>query len=804
MESINEIKRTIAIWCKKGFVYELRVPKTKRRGTISGYFDNPMDLYVEADTLSDDIDVPAVYMTLNPVQSKIIARSYNQITDRSDSTTKDSEILVRHRLLIDLDPMRPSGISSSNDEHEQSIELAYKIFEFLASEGFSRPIIADSGNGAHLVYGIDLPNNDSSSALVKGFLSFLALKFDSEAVGVDRSVWNASRINKLYGTMTRKGSNCPERPWRRSRILDAPEELLTIPEDLIQTLVGGKEISVSMFIPTNESPKVKQAKAGKYTPEKVEQLLIAKGIAFKPAVPYENGLKWTLDACPWGDEHTTGVDGAAVFLRDGVVGFDCKHAHCQDRDVKDLFGTINKVKDPKNFDKIALEFIKDCVSKGQNPLNTGGRNYFYVGTHYIECHELEMKIRNFFRENNLHQTNSVIGNVIPIVESYSWKDFSKVGEMPFWDGENKPFKSEKNVIAFSNGLLDLENPVDLIPHSPKWISSMCLPYSYDSQSDCPLWIKFLDEVFENDQEKLDLVQEFFGYCLTSDTSLQKALILVGKPRSGKGTIQRILGALVGAENSTGFSLERLATEFGCSGLVGKNVALVGELELSANPNRSKIVEVLKSIIGEDQMSINTKYQARLPSLRLPSRFVIATNTVPRLLDSSGALAHRFLFLPFYYSFIGKEDYNLEEKLLKELSGIALWSMKGLERLRSNGGKFTLGTSHELLATQYSTETSPILAWIKSEVLVHKSLNSGDLPEECLTSERNSLPKVDAFDNYLEWCSLYDIEPSKQSWFGRDLRTVLPKLTEERVANVHGARISCYRGICLRGAQTIVI
>ena len=151
MGNICEIKRTIAIWCKKGFVYELRVPKTKRRGTISGYFDNPMSLYLEADTLSDDIDVPAVYMTLNPVQSKIIARSYNQITDRSDSTTKDSEILVRHRLLIDLDPVRPSGISSSNAEHEQSIELAYKIFEFLASEGFSRPIIADSGNGAHLV-----------------------------------------------------------------------------------------------------------------------------------------------------------------------------------------------------------------------------------------------------------------------------------------------------------------------------------------------------------------------------------------------------------------------------------------------------------------------------------------------------------------------------------------------------------------------------------------------------------------------------------------------------------------------------
>jgi phage/plasmid-associated DNA primase len=85
---------------------------------------------------------------------------------------------------------------------------------------------------------------------------------------------------------------------------------------------------------------------------------------------------------------------------------------------------------------------------------------------------------------------------------------------------------------------------------------------------------------------------------------------------------------------------------GPSALVNKAVALVGEVELSANPQRAKIVEVLKSIIGEDSISINTKYESKFPSLRLPTRFVIASNSVPRLLDASGALAHRFLFVPF--------------------------------------------------------------------------------------------------------------------------------------------------------------
>ena len=645
-----------------------------------------------------------------------------------------------------------------------------------------------------------MPNNPESADLVKRFLESLSNRFSDDVVAVDTSVWNASRICKLYGTMTRKGSNHPSRPWRKSAILDCPEKLEVVPVELLQKIAG---VSAAITVPTTIiTPKTtRETTRGKYTVADVEHLMTEKGLNFGPATPYEGGVRWVLEECPWHEEHSDGPGGSAIFLRNGIIGFDCKHSHCQHRTIKDVLGEINKFedgkKDPKKFDKMAQAFVDFNIAQGHQPLYTGGRTYFYDDCRYIECEELPMKVREFFKVNGWSQSNNVVGNVVPIIQSHAWMDAAKVGPMPFWIGDDRPFKSSKNIITFSNGLMDVDNPSDLIPHSSNWCSTVCLPFAYDPQATCPTWERFLSEVFEGDQERVSLIQEFFGYCLSSDTSLQKALILVGKPRSGKGTIQRVLGALIGPDNSTGYSLERLATEFGPSALVNKAVALVGEVELSANPQRAKIVEVLKSIIGEDSVSINEKYESKFPSLRLPTRFVIASNSVPRLLDASGALAHRFLFVPFEISFVGREDIHLEEKLVAELPGIANWALAGLKRLRAAGGKFTAGEGHKRLASQYAADTSPIMAWIRSEMVVHRRADPGDLPPECLTGENVSIGKTDAYDSYCEWCDCHDVEPASVRWFGRDLKTLIPKIKEGRETASDGFRPMIYRGIGVR-------
>ena len=144
---------------------------------------------------------------------------------KKDSTTSDADILRRRWLPIDIDPLRPSGVSSTDEEHGLALAKADEVARWIAGLGFPEPVRADSGNGAHLLYRIDLPNDEAATALVKSCLATLDALFSDDRVNVDTANFNAARIWKLYGTVSRKGDNTPDRPHRRSRILSAPDEL---------------------------------------------------------------------------------------------------------------------------------------------------------------------------------------------------------------------------------------------------------------------------------------------------------------------------------------------------------------------------------------------------------------------------------------------------------------------------------------------------------------------------------------------------------------------------------------------------
>ena len=109
-------------------------------------------------------------------------------------------IIRRRWLPIDIDPVRISGVSSSDSEHESALSLARTIRSWLTDNGWPDPVIADSGNGAHLLYAIDLPNDDASRDLVRSFLELLDCRFSTSACRVDTANFNAGRIWKVYGT----------------------------------------------------------------------------------------------------------------------------------------------------------------------------------------------------------------------------------------------------------------------------------------------------------------------------------------------------------------------------------------------------------------------------------------------------------------------------------------------------------------------------------------------------------------------------------------------------------------------------
>jgi len=142
------------------------------------------------------------------------------LQDRAQITTSDLDIIERLKIFLDFDPMRPSGISSTDEEHDRAITAACGAWDDLRGTFGDPAAICDSGNGAHLVYNLALPNDQSSSDLLKRMLAGAASRCGAHDVKLDATVYNASRITKLYGTMTCKGDSTPDRPHRRSRVLE--------------------------------------------------------------------------------------------------------------------------------------------------------------------------------------------------------------------------------------------------------------------------------------------------------------------------------------------------------------------------------------------------------------------------------------------------------------------------------------------------------------------------------------------------------------------------------------------------------
>src|SRR5438552_13949417 len=298
--------------------------------TVSGYYDDLKQL--ARDTALYDDHCKGIYITLNPVKEALKARSYNHVREgvKEDDTTKDKHIARRVWLPIDFDADRASGISSSDKEHEAALARAAECRDWLREQGFSDPIWADSGNGGHLLYQIDLPNDDAASQLIADFLKAVAARFSKDHVKVDTGIFNPARIWKLYGTMARKGDNIPERPHRRSAILEQPATLTCVPRELLEREVGpaSLEAAVTKTVAAAPTPTVNTA-------FDVPTWLDKHGLVVTKTAPYRGGQKWVLQCCPFNPAHT---GGCAVVLQgpDGKMGFKCQHHSCQGKGWKAL------------------------------------------------------------------------------------------------------------------------------------------------------------------------------------------------------------------------------------------------------------------------------------------------------------------------------------------------------------------------------------------------------------------------------------------------------------------------------------
>jgi putative DNA primase/helicase len=347
---------------------------------------------------------------------------------------------------------------------------------------------------------------------------------------------------------------------------------------------------------------------------------------------------------------------------------------------------------------------------------------------------------------------------------------------PAWLTDAATDVGATEVIPMANGLLHVPTR-RLLSATPTLYTTWALPFAYDSTAPAPTrWLTFLNELWPDDHEAHDTLQEIFGYVLSGDTRQQKLFALIGAKRAGKGTIARVLTALVGTDNVAGPTVASLAERFGLAPLVGRPLAIMSDARLESK--NFAVVERLLAISGEDRISIERKYKDA-QELRLPTRFLLISNETPRFTDSSGAIASRFVILHLVRSFYGAEDINLTDTLLWELPGIFNWTLDGLDRLRTRG-HFLVPASSHAIAQELADVSSPIGSFVR---------------DRCEVSRGREVACTALHHAYREWCHAEGFEPEGIAEFGRKLRTVVPGLQVPQ-RRQEGQRLRVYKGISL--------
>lgn len=221
---VEEARRALSLLMLPGERHEIRVAPSWASIVIDVA---DMDAAVAA-MLKHDSEHSVFYYSLNPIKG-----------NAPKATAKD--VLRRRWFLIDVDPIRDGEACSTEAEKARAGEVVDAILDDLSLRGWPPCMVIDSGNGWHLLYRVDLPNNDLSKQILKECLLYLDKACGNDHAKIDSSVHNAGRIAKLPGTWSRKGADTADRPHRQAKIIHAPDNLDVVPIALLKALGKPKD-----------------------------------------------------------------------------------------------------------------------------------------------------------------------------------------------------------------------------------------------------------------------------------------------------------------------------------------------------------------------------------------------------------------------------------------------------------------------------------------------------------------------------------------------------------------------------------
>ena len=292
----------------------------------SGYFRD-IDSIVNAIQKYDAQENAQIYFVLNKIDDDCYKRAQkDKIVNYVKPTTSDADIVGRKWILIDFDPKRKTGTSSSKEELLKARDVVRRTYDFLIDQGINPPVVAMSGNGYHLLVRVQLANSDENQTLVARFLKAISMMFQTEDIDIDLKVYNAARICKLYGTWAKKGANTEERPWRMAKLIKVPEEIVPNKRDYIEKIAN---------LYKEEKPQPTRENNYGQGQIDVEAFLSKHGLEYRKTRT-SSGTRYILKECPFGGTEHSDPDSMVFQYDNGAVEFFCFHNSCEQYHWRDL------------------------------------------------------------------------------------------------------------------------------------------------------------------------------------------------------------------------------------------------------------------------------------------------------------------------------------------------------------------------------------------------------------------------------------------------------------------------------------
>ena len=619
--------------------------------TASGYYKNIENLVRDVERM-DAEDKFQIYFTLNCIEDSCYGREQcEKVIWKPKNTTTDNDIKGRYWILIDLDPKRPAGTSSSNDEYEKAHMKAIEVYRYLMDMGFYEPVVCSSGNGWHLLLPCKIGISTETNDVVNKFLRVLSMLFSDESIDIDVKVGNPARICKLYGTMAKKGTNIQDRPHRMARIVKTPEEIKPNNIEYFK--------KVADLFPEKEQPSVNNNWKPQDSNFDLDDFIAKHNIPVTRKVEVADGTRYYLEHCLFNPEHK-GKDAILFKHNNGAVAYYCYHNSCQDNDwrkVREMYepdAYQRKHNDfPHGYRRFDRYYTKPEFTPQEENEKQGKKWLSMKDVKYVDISQMTV-LPTGYNALDRKIMGLLLGDVTILsglsgAGKTSWLDciILNVVERGFkvgvWSGELQDFRFQSwidNVAAGKNHVVKNTNfdnlyyaPRDIADKINSWLDGKLFLYNNNYKNRWKQLFSDIQELVEKQDCKLIVLDNLMSLDISDfdgakneqqsqfinelkDYAKQKNIhvILVCHPRKQDGFLRK--ESISGTADLTNlcdnlFILHRVGRDFH-----GRAAEFFGEAEVQRYQNYDTVVEVCKNrMLGVQDYLVGMYYESESRRLK---------------------------------------------------------------------------------------------------------------------------------------------------------------------------------------------